>query len=345
MRLFAGAQELIQALGTVASAGIGMYVLVSEKTHDVHGKLTKAGTAAFIGLIVSFVVSISVQVLGAKADANKHEELLRASWYPALSTSNAQVELSFWIPIDALRHIAPTYADMLNRTYEWPNQPGCVVSEWPVGIQTAREIDCEGYTFEDDALTRASLSFGAESKLSPFRDDTGLAAKLADSQGFALHVEDPQGRDGKTSHVRRSDAAIIRIGQFSSDARFRYEGDGLAVTVRDKSMPTDILSSLMFTSLVDLLGKKLILDPSLRLSNCSDMTQTDSQCLALKDILAKGETFQRFAVKFPYRRALVFDANSSTPYVTAEQRANPPRKVFVCAVPEHVEDLLPIASK
>jgi hypothetical protein len=361
-------QESIKALGAIASAGFGFYALVSEKTHDENGDLNKSGRTARAGLIVALVVSVSLQTLDAvqrfnqvESDKLKNEELLRAALYLPFSTKDARADLSFSVDLDDLKRVDPDYAALLEKAYASPHAPGCkeVLIE-RMASESWKRWDCNGYSIEDDTLGDPIMRFDHSSALSPLSDQFKFkfAQRLIADQGFFLQLVEKQG-DKNISHSRERDSTLlILLSQFvpsprptdpahaelaetesPSTPRFEFNGRSLSITVSNALLDPKALPGINVTSMIDLLGKKLVLDPSLELLKCPEQGQA-GQCAALKDVLAKGLTFQRFALTFPHRKDLVF--NMSDPGSVAKKKeVNPVRTTLVYSVPQQVSDLPP----
>lgn len=110
---------IVKLVGVAASLFFGAYGIGHNTRSNVDGSLTRVGKITLVGLLLSSLITFSVQVIDereraniVKAEAQRYERLLRAQ-YSILSTAGARLDLKASISIDSMRSIEPDYAKRL----------------------------------------------------------------------------------------------------------------------------------------------------------------------------------------------------------------------------------------
>ena len=340
------ALEFVKGLGTVASVAFGIYAIGSKTLRDDHGSLTKAGRVALIGLVISFLVSISAQLLegiqraeSARAEARRYEQLLRGSLYSSLGTRETLLDLKFSVKLDDLRLVEPDYAKRLETAYK--HRTSCEESRIPIGIQFVKTWDCDDYKIRDTGLTVAQLKFDKNSKLFPQEKSEAFAYSLLTNLGVGFSPSESENDKNNRDSSWRDAPPLFLFGKFLDGEQLTFEGDSLTLEIKNYRLNPDLLTNANFTSMIDVLGRELTIDPNLVILRCPGKRLPDApQCKDLLRVLNGGARFDRFALKFPHRRDIIIDPNLHRRVITTEKKAR--RVVYVFPVPASIEELKPI---
>jgi hypothetical protein len=330
--------DILKAIGAISTAAFGMYG-VGVKTRDEDGNITRAGVVAVTGIAASLLVAMASVVVesyqrerGAQEEARKYEQLTRNALYASLSTDRATISVSLSIDAITLAAVAPKYFSRLRAALA--TRAACKVSESTPRYRTVYE--CSGYTVESYDLLGDSVTFRTGSSLLPTREQDPAAHALLESAGVYL-VVDPA-RLERASILDR-DPLYFRPSALAPT--YTFKDDILFIASNDQPLERNLLVDQNVSSIVDLLGKKLELSTQTSFSCSKAFRDSNPQeCEVLQSYFKDGLKLERFAIRFPHRRDLVFDKSSYRNMFSETSRKN----TFSATVPETVENF-PLSDK
>jgi hypothetical protein len=346
--------DVVKAIGAVFSAAFGIYG-IGAKTRNDDSSLTRAGWVATLGIILSLIVTLVAQILDGRAGAKKSEaetqrfeNLTSDVFYQPFSSDEAKIDMSFFLTLDQLRTVDAHYTARLEGAFHDRSQ--CGERSTKIGLIQHIDYNCNGYTITSDELEGDELTFDSKSPLAPNEQEVP-ALRLLNSIGLAFVIHPKNETD-----IQRLTAPLplaLTFKRFWPDTKFKLDKFGLTIEIHQEPLSPGLLEDENVSSLIDLLGARVDLDPHLRFfrGDCVAPGSRPSYCESMSKILYGGSTLVKFVLRFPHRRQLAYNdfswsggVDCSKAMIKDPFKENSEMKsyiVYECSVPNQVDQITP----
>lgn len=246
--------ELLKVVSSLLTAVFGAFAIGTD-TRDKRGSLTKYGRIAFVGLFISFLLSILFQTVeyrkninAKKAEPARLERVIQSGFYGTLSTDNAIFDLRFDIDIQKIKYIDPLYIERLNHAFNYFKS--CALIEENVA---QKKYECDSYFGTVDFLDFETIFFNHGSTVLPDPSKETASSVLIEGLGISLTI-------GEFRYSGLSNKPInINLSDYPDEIKYSYDGRRLTAQVENVKLPDDFLVNHNLSSLVDLVGLEVTL--------------------------------------------------------------------------------------